>query len=62
LAFNVGVEVGQLAIATVLLPFALLLARWKHGRKVVIAISILLALFGLAWFIERALGLEYMPL
>lgn len=61
LAFNLGVEVGQLAIATALLPLALALNRWKHGRKVVVAISVLLALFGLAWFVERALGLEFMP-
>jgi hypothetical protein len=61
LAFNVGVEVGQLAIATALLPLAMFLARWKHGRKVVVAISILLALFGTAWFIDRVFALELMP-
>ncbi|HEX5105420.1 MAG TPA: HupE/UreJ family protein [Pirellulaceae bacterium] len=61
LAFNVGVEVGQLAIATALLPLAMVLARWRHGRKVVVAISLLLAIFGTAWFIDRALGLEAMP-
>jgi len=62
LSFNLGVEAGQLAIALTLLPLALLLARWKHGRKVAIAISIALACFGLAWLIERACGLSYMPL
>jgi hydrogenase/urease accessory protein HupE len=61
LSFNLGVEAGQLAIALVLLPLALVLARWKHGRKATIAVSIALACFGLAWFIERACGLSYMP-
>lgn len=61
LAFNVGVEVGQLAIATALLPLSLLLARWNHGRKIVIAISLVLVLFGVAWFIDRAFSLELMP-
>jgi hypothetical protein len=61
LAFNVGVEVGQLAIALALLPLALLLARWKHGRLAVVVISVLLALFGLAWFVDRAFAVDFMP-
>jgi hydrogenase/urease accessory protein HupE len=61
LSFNVGVECGQLVIATLLLPLALGLARWKHGRKAVVAISVALACFGTAWFIERAFGLGLMP-
>jgi hypothetical protein len=61
ISFNVGVEVGQLAIATLLLPLALALGRWKHGRKVVVAVSVLLALFGAAWFFDRAMSLELMP-
>jgi hydrogenase/urease accessory protein HupE len=60
LSFNVGVEVGQLAIALCLLPLAYALNHWKHGRKVAITISILLALFGAAWFIDRAFALEFM--
>jgi hypothetical protein len=61
LAFNVGVEAGQLAIAVLLLPLAIGLARWKHGRTAANAISICLALFGVAWFLDRALALEVMP-
>jgi hydrogenase/urease accessory protein HupE len=61
ISFNVGVEFGQLVIALCLLPLALLLACWKHGRKVVVVISILLAAFGLAWFFDRAFALEFMP-
>jgi CBS-domain-containing membrane protein len=58
LAFNLGVEAGQLAIALALLPLAMSLARWKHGPKVVVAVSIILAGIGLFWFLERALGLS----
>ncbi|HZL87253.1 MAG TPA: HupE/UreJ family protein [Pirellulaceae bacterium] len=61
LSFNVGVEVGQLAIAAALFPLAALLARWKHGRKVAAAISIVLALFGTAWLVDRAFALKFMP-
>jgi hydrogenase/urease accessory protein HupE len=61
ISFNVGVEFGQLVIATALLPVAWILARWKYGRIAVITISCLLAAFGLAWFIDRAFALEFMP-
>jgi hydrogenase/urease accessory protein HupE len=60
LIFNLGVEFGQLAIALCLLPLAYLLHHWKYGRHLAIAISALLALFGLAWFIDRAFNLELM--
>lgn len=62
LSFNVGVEVGQLAIATLLLPLAIGLKKWKHGPTAAKFISVGLAAFGLAWFIERACGLSFMPL
>ena len=60
LSFNLGVECGQLVIATCLLPLAYALNHWKHGRVVAMCISILLALFGTAWFIDRAFALELM--
>jgi hydrogenase/urease accessory protein HupE len=61
LSFNVGVECGQLLIALALLPLAMSLGHWKHGRIVVVILSIGLALFGLAWLIDRALALRFMP-
>jgi len=61
LSFNVGVEVGQLAIATLLLPLAYGLKRWKHGPAAAKGISLCLAAFGLAWFIDRAFALRFMP-
>ena len=59
LSFNLGVEAGQLAIALALLPLAMLLTRWKHGPKVTIAVTIILAGFGLFWLLERVSGLTF---
>lgn len=62
LAFNVGVEVGQIVIAVGLLPLAWVLAHWRHGTKAAMLISLLLAMFGIGWFVDRALNLEFMPI
>jgi hypothetical protein len=61
LAFNLGVEAGQLAIVAALaLPVAML-RRWKYGKAAQFAISAAVALCGLGWFLDRAFGLELMP-
>lgn len=60
LSFNLGVEFGQLVIALCLLPLAYGLNHWKHGHKVAMGISVLLALFGTAWFIDRAFAMDLM--
>jgi hypothetical protein len=62
LTFNVGVEIGQIAIVGLLFPVTLWLARQTFRRQVVLASSGLILLFGLGWFIERAFGLSFMPL
>jgi hypothetical protein len=61
LSFNVGVELGQLAIVLLALPLVLLLDRSRYASQTKLAISALIALFGLAWFIERAFKLGFMP-
>lgn len=61
LSFNVGVELGQLAIVLLLLPVALWLGKWRHGRRTIVALSLVLALFGAAWFVDRAFALGFMP-
>jgi hypothetical protein len=61
LSFNVGVELGQLAIVFLALPFVLLLDRWRYALRAKLAISAAVALFGLGWFIERAFGFGIMP-
>ena len=58
---NLGIEAGQLAVVLVLLPLSLALAKWKHGPRAKIAISVVVALLGLAWFLDRAFGLGLMP-
>ncbi|MDQ3034034.1 MAG: HupE/UreJ family protein [Myxococcota bacterium] len=57
LAFNVGIEVAQLAIVALTLPLLAWAARraW-YERAVVRGGSIAIALIGLGWFLERALG------
>ena len=55
-----ALEFGQLVIALCLLPLAYWLNHWKHGRKVAVGISLLLAAFGTAWFVDRAFNLELM--
>ncbi len=56
LAFNLGVEVGQLSIVAALLPILHLVARRDanaYRRWVVIGGSSLVGLFGLIWLVER---------
>jgi hypothetical protein len=54
LAFNLGVEIGQLTVAAFLLPMLLLLERWpwfaRNGARVISALVILVAAF---WLWQR---------
>ncbi len=61
LVFNLGVEAGQLAVVLLLLPLSLALAKWKHGPRAKNAISLVVALLGLAWFLDRVFALGWMP-
>jgi len=57
--FNVGVELGQLAIVALFLPLAYLLRRGLFYRRVVVAGgSALIALLALVWLAERAFDLK----
>lgn len=62
LAFNVGVEIGQIAIVALLFPVIVWLARQTFRRQVVLTASGVILLFGLGWFIERAFDLSFMPI
>lgn len=56
--FNVGVELGQLAIVAVFLPLAFALRRsWFYRLAVFKAGSLLIAALALWWFAERAFNL-----
>jgi hypothetical protein len=57
-AFNVGVELGQLAVIVLAYAFVLV---WGFGResyrtRVVMPASALIAAVGLYWTVERVLG------
>jgi hypothetical protein len=52
-AFNVGVELGQLAVLCVLVPFLLVLFRYVPARAGVIVISVLVGHTAWHWMTER---------
>lgn len=59
LGFNVGVELGQLAIVAVFLPVAFALRATRFYRQaVLIGGSALIVVVALWWFAERAFGIE----
>lgn len=60
-AFNLGVEAGQLAIVALLAWPAAALARWNHGPAAQRLISLVIALCGLGWLVDRISGLGFMP-
>jgi hypothetical protein len=62
LAFNVGIELAQLAIVAALFPVLVYLARRPWYRSwVLVPVSATVALFGALWFVKRAAGLEFLP-
>lgn len=62
-AFNIGVELGQLAIVAVLLPGLLLLAkRPLYARTALPAAAVLIAAVGTAWLVGRTLDVEILPI
>jgi hypothetical protein len=61
--FNVGVELGQLAIVVAFLPLAWALRRTVlYRRWVMVGGSLLIALLAAVWLVERAFGLELLSL
>ncbi len=53
LAFNLGVEAGQLAVVAVVLPPLALALRSRHARLVQVVLSSVVALAGAAWAVAR---------
>ena len=62
LAFNVGVELGQVAVLLVLVPAANLLFRYVPERLGIIVLSALVAHTGWHWMTERFADLRKFPL
>ena len=62
LAFNIGVEMGQIVIVAIMLPVVLLAARQGFQPRLIQGASGIILLFGVGWFVERLFGLSYMPI
>lgn len=62
-SFNIGVEVGQLAVVTAFLPLVYLIRRsWAYPRLVLTSGSLAVMAIALVWFTERAFDLRLFPL
>ena len=62
-SFNVGVELGQLAIVSAFLPLAYLIRHsWSYPRLVLTGGSLAVITIALVWFAERAFDLRLFPL
>ncbi|MGQ0486534.1 MAG: HupE/UreJ family protein [Hyphomicrobiales bacterium] len=62
LAFNIGVELGQLTIVFAALPLAALALRYlSTGRAAFPAANLAIAAVGAAWFTTRAFGIAILP-
>jgi hypothetical protein len=62
-SFNIGVEIGQLAIVAAFLPLAYLIRRsWSYLRLVLTGGSLAVIAIALVWFTERAFDLQLFPL
>ncbi|MDQ6631191.1 MAG: HupE/UreJ family protein [Verrucomicrobiota bacterium] len=60
-SFNLGVEAGQIVIVGALWPVLWWINRQTWATKFRVGLSIVIFLFGLAWFIERTFGIKFMP-
>lgn len=62
LEFNLGVELGQLAVVAAVLPLALLLRRQACYRNWILpGGATVMLLIAMGWLAERALDLQFMP-
>ena len=60
--FNMGVEIGQLAIVGVFFPLAYGMRNSAlYRRGVLTAGSAVIVLVALIWFVERAFNLKFFP-
>ena len=59
--FNVGVEIGQLAIVAVFLPLAYLLRRSWFYRQLLTTGSLVIAVIAAVWLCERVFDVKLMP-
>ena len=58
LFFNVGVEVGQLAIILLVFPLLLLFRKYQNQFKMFVSVSsIFIAALGMFWIVQRVAGI-----
>jgi hypothetical protein len=62
LAFNLGVEIGQLAIVLAAFPLILLAVRFTRTRGATAAANLAVSLIGTLWFVNRAFGMGLLGL
>lgn len=55
LSFNIGIELGQLAVFLVLLPIIHKVGQSRWKAQTVYGVSSMIALFGIYWFLERVI-------
>lgn len=61
-AFNVGVEAGQLAIVAAFLPVAFVIRRTLvYRRLVLLGGSLAIAILAAVWLVERTFDLKLLP-
>ncbi|MGD6966640.1 HupE/UreJ family protein [Rossellomorea vietnamensis] len=53
LSFNLGVEIGQIAVLAVLFPIIYYMRKLRYQTQIMYSASALVSLFGLYWLIER---------
>ncbi len=61
-SFNLGVEAGQIVIVGLLWPALWWLNRQAWSSRVRLSASIIIFLFGAAWFCERTFALKLLPI
>ena len=61
LGFNLGVELGQVAIICVIFPILFYLRTTKHYARILVYGSMLLIVISMYWFVERAFDID-MPI
>ena len=53
LLFNVGIEIGQVLILLIALPFIWAIRKWKYVQECQTVVAVALVVIGFAWTIER---------
>lgn len=63
LGFNVGVEIGQLAIVIAFIPIAYWLRQtFLYQRLIMVLGSVMIGLLGFIWMLERAFDFRFLPM